>query len=262
MPEAYSECEEILAEIVRLHPEWIRLKPDLWWYNKHYRDWIRPKRGFWDRVRKHPEQMAKLTRFPLLDYARADASRRKAAMKALYQGKQGEEPLIDISSDLGETTPRFVPLWRVNAANSTLANLIRPNSPYRDWLLPWLDTRYLTRTSWDKLWFDEVITTAVPRQWIRSKIEWLQCFRKISPGSPGDSQLSSYLTEANFIASSDKIFADVIDECAKFAPFRLASTVRLSGGQKGVEDLMQWFADRVEAKGSRGDRFESGGLNN
>ena len=65
MPEAYSESQELLAEVRRCHPEWLAKKGD-----RHYihdrqftqilrHDWRRTKRGFWNRVRQNPDLEAK-----------------------------------------------------------------------------------------------------------------------------------------------------------------------------------------------------------
>jgi hypothetical protein len=38
-PEAYSESIEILREIVRLRPDWLREVPDLRFFNRYTKDW-------------------------------------------------------------------------------------------------------------------------------------------------------------------------------------------------------------------------------
>jgi hypothetical protein len=66
MPEAFSECVEILTEVRRLHPNWLASTPDLSAYKRHVRDWTRgmasgknlARLGFWNRVREYPDWMA------------------------------------------------------------------------------------------------------------------------------------------------------------------------------------------------------------
>ncbi len=247
MPEAYNECEEIRAEINRLHPEWLLVNPDLWWWNKNRRDWKRKKRGFWERIDGSPGNMAKLTKFPLIDEARAQSINRRKIIQSVNKKDWLDEPFVDVGSLLGGSKDKKIPLWRVEAATVTAQHLRREGA-YKDWLAPWLDARLISQKAWNEFWFYEVEQQATPRQWIRSRVEWLQGFRKISPGSPGDSQLSSYLFEANYIATSDTRFADVIDECAESAPVKIASTVRLPGGMPAVERLIQWFFDRARER--------------
>ncbi len=51
MPEAYSESQEVLREIRRVRPEWLRHSPDLQSFKRLEHDWQRSRRGFWDRAR-------------------------------------------------------------------------------------------------------------------------------------------------------------------------------------------------------------------
>jgi hypothetical protein len=70
LPEAFSECAEILAEVRRLHPNWMASSPDLSEYERHVRDWTRNMAsskslaglGFWNRLREHPDWMANAVR--------------------------------------------------------------------------------------------------------------------------------------------------------------------------------------------------------
>ncbi|NMN56848.1 hypothetical protein FHT36_000726 [Xanthobacter sp. SG618] len=245
MPDAFSECEEIRAEIQRIHPEWLSTKPDLHLWEKNRRDWSRPKRGFWDRVRNDTDRMARLTRFPHLEEARSEAERRRKFMLNLRKNDWLNEPFVNPKEGLGGREGKPFPLWRFDAANTTFIHLKREGGPYRDWLIPWLDASCrITQRAWNEFWFYEVGDHSTLRQRLRSRVEWLQAFQKISPGAPGDSQLASYLTDAAFIATADKRFFQTIRDCQKTIDFKIASPVLLSGGKAGVEELIQWFRDR------------------
>ncbi len=50
MPEAYSECSEIKAEIKRLRPEWIISNPKHTEVNRLRYEWIRRSGGYWGRL--------------------------------------------------------------------------------------------------------------------------------------------------------------------------------------------------------------------
>jgi predicted nucleic acid-binding protein len=58
MPETYFETSEILGEIRRLRPEWLRARPDRSKYMRIYHDW-RSKNGAWRRARDTPSSEAK-----------------------------------------------------------------------------------------------------------------------------------------------------------------------------------------------------------
>jgi hypothetical protein len=61
MPEAYSESQELLAEVQRCHPEWLAKKSDREFLQARQfaqvlrHDWGRTKSGFWNRARRHPD---------------------------------------------------------------------------------------------------------------------------------------------------------------------------------------------------------------
>jgi len=244
MPEAYSECEEIRAEITRLHPQWLRPEPDLWLWNKHRRDWTRQKHGFWDRLTKQTTTVAEAARFPYATEARLQSKDRGSSLKSLSRKEWENEPFADPTNLIGGKIGAGIPLWRVEAATTTWVHLRSPKDAYQDWLGTWLDDYLLNQKEWNQFWFYEVDDEFVSRQRIRSRVEWLQGFRKISPGSPGDSQLSAYLLEADYLATADKVFADIIDECAASMPIKIASPVRLVGGNSGVEQLLNWFKEQ------------------
>ena len=54
MPEAYSESMEILGEIRRLRPEWLRPLPDEPFFTRSRNDWSRKMGGFWVRCARSP----------------------------------------------------------------------------------------------------------------------------------------------------------------------------------------------------------------
>jgi hypothetical protein len=55
MPEAYSESFDILQEINRVRPDWLRDAPDYRSYNRLKNDWTRKMGGFWVRCARDPE---------------------------------------------------------------------------------------------------------------------------------------------------------------------------------------------------------------
>ena len=59
MPEAYSESQELLREIRRLRPQWLKSKANRGVLQRLRHDWGRTKAGFWARVRTNPDQEAK-----------------------------------------------------------------------------------------------------------------------------------------------------------------------------------------------------------
>jgi hypothetical protein len=59
LPEAYSESMEVLREIERARPEWLRDAPDLRFFNRLKKDWTRRTGGFWVRCERSPQSEAR-----------------------------------------------------------------------------------------------------------------------------------------------------------------------------------------------------------
>src|SRR5262249_12073536 len=58
MPEHFSETKEILAEIRRLRPDWLRTTPNRGKYMRILHDWRSRKGGMWQRARDTPSREA------------------------------------------------------------------------------------------------------------------------------------------------------------------------------------------------------------
>jgi len=104
MPEAYSESMEILREIERIRPEWLRETPDFHFFNRLKKDWTRKMGGFWVRCARSPNSEARFItgrEGDLIEDARVQT---KNARKEMIEGD-----------------------WKRNAAmDKTLASLTQP----------------------------------------------------------------------------------------------------------------------------------------
>src|SRR5262249_40373564 len=58
MPEAYSESQELLSEIQRLRPQWLKSNENRRIVQRFRHDWGRTKAGFWARARYSPDREA------------------------------------------------------------------------------------------------------------------------------------------------------------------------------------------------------------
>jgi hypothetical protein len=163
MPEAFSESQELVAEVRRLRPRWLRPTPDETMFIRHRYDWTRLKGGFWDRARDDPamvaEQIASLDN-GTLNIARAEARERRQE----FRGSRWSEavPLNTISARLAHPTPGWkgddVDAWRIHAWTTMTYALRRRDHPYIDWLSPEVELRaaIFDEASWLKFWLYEV----------------------------------------------------------------------------------------------------------
>jgi hypothetical protein len=109
--------------------------------------------------------------------------------------------------------------WRAHAFLSITPALTDPEHPYTTWLDADVDVRAMLSDSegWVSFWFYDVDLQAVPRCWLCWAFDYLQAFRKVKDGTPCDTQLATYLPEADIVLSSDGGFVDRIEECRKYA---------------------------------------------
>lgn len=254
MPEAYSECEELRAEMQRLRPEWLLSGPDLVTWRHHKYDWTRARKGFWDRARFDASEMAGHTRYRHLDAARALARQRRKdiiGQKADKALPLGEARMLFSSPTAGWRGDAIEP-WRADGMVSTAFHLGDAGDPYRDWLRPYLTPQSgdAFRDSWGQFWLYEVEASNLPRFWLRWAFEFMQMFRKPSDGTPGDSQLASYLGETDLVVSADGQFIDLVQEAGASAPGRVAVGARIAAGSAGITELFDLLARPSSAAGT------------
>lgn len=246
MPETYSESEEIKSEIRRLRPNWLNSVPSLSEKNRLKHNWSRRKGGFWDGVRDEIEppvtdesirsnQEQQLARDESAEIRqRTSKLPQKAAITPLQYVDGLPEP-----GTLGwDGSP--VEYWRVPSLTCLQRELLVYASPYREWLDGEVDigTILANTESFNKLWLHELDSKAVPRQWLRGAFEFLQAWHRVTPGTPVDAQLATHLVEADHFISADKNFVRFAQRCQEEAPFSVATAHLISGGDKGVGELL------------------------
>lgn len=204
MPEAYHEAQELLREVRRLRPQWLRATPNLERVRRFRFDWMRTTGGFWDRARSRPELEANALQEleqGMLDAARsqADSARQLTAAVGLkYETAQLCTMRVRLSNPIAGWDGSDLEPWRVSALSS-VAHVVRLGRPhaYLDWLEDQLDLEaaLLSGAPWVKFWFHDVLVENMPRFWLRWAFETLQSLRRVTDGTPCDAQLGTYLTE-------------------------------------------------------------------
>ena len=211
MPEAYSECGEILGEIRRLAPRLVQQYPNLRDFARHRRDWKAKAGGAWDRAAQQPDIFAELSAFPAKERAiHLAQERRKRMGNAAFSSATFQAGVKTETSLLLGGPPHAFDAWRVEARNATFWHCDRVNrSPYFDWLQPFLtlELHHIDYSTWSKFWLVGVMAEYAPRFWLRWALEYAQSFQKVSNGAPGDSQIGTHLLEADYFLTSDRRFA-------------------------------------------------------
>lgn len=248
MPEAFSQCQEIMSEIRRLRPEWLKNHPNEQQFSRQRYDWTRKIGGFWDKVRYDTEDIREhlgieegWTR-SLMDGAREIA--RKRRQQTIEQGLRTAGPLRgylghSTNPPAGCNDTPFQP-WRWDAWASTSVALSMPRHPYYEWLTPFLNWGQVTASpaSWNRFWFYEVDEKAMPRFWLMWAFEMLQSVQKVTNGTPGDSQLANYLPECDLVLSADANFIRNVDGLRQDAPCHIPIAERMPSGPEGVQSTL------------------------
>lgn len=245
MPEAYTESLEILEEAKRHRPDWLHADPDTRLFNRIEKYWTRKSGGFWVRCARSPEREASILapyERSIIDGARAEASRQRQEMIGLRLPRMPS--LNTITAKLLEPHPGWsgepVEPWRLAARRQTAFALSQAGNPYRDWLSPFIpvDEAFTSSAAWTEFWLHLTSKTALPRHWLRWAHSFVQRFRKVSSGSPGDAQLLTYLIETDVFITADKALLQILEEIRPFAPCELPVGVLVAAGPEAAEDLV------------------------
>jgi hypothetical protein len=246
MPEAYSESMEILREIERIRPGWLRDAPDLRFFHRLKKDWSRTMGGFWVRCERLPEREARFigqSEGDLMEGAKAQA---QAARKEMIDiGWKSNPPMDKTLAGFNFPVPGWrgdmVEAWRIDSLVSMTYGLAHQGHAYRDWIAPFveLDDGLLRSAAWGEFWLYAVDKSALPRQWLRWAHSFAQRFRKVTPGSPGDTQLSTYFVETDVVITADKALLEILEECRPYAPCKLPEGRLVPAGAAGVVELLR-----------------------
>jgi len=246
MPEAYSESVEILGEIRRLRPDWLREKPDKPFVDRLEKDWTRTRGGFWVRCARNPDEVAHFVDFVEGDLSQALRQQSLQARKVLIGTDWKRNIAMDKTiASFDGPVPGWrgdsVDMWRVYSLTKLTYGLGRVGSPYRDWIAPFVEVDYglLKSPAWGEFWLYLVDKIALPRQWLRWAHSYAQMFRKVTPGSAGDTQLFTYFVETDLIITADKALLEILDECRRYAPCALPVGKLVLAGKQGVTELLQ-----------------------
>ena len=139
----------------------------------------------------------------------------------------------------------MVEAWRIDSLVGMTYALARPGHAYRDWIAPFveLDEGLLRSSAWGEFWLYLADKVTMPRQWMRWAHSFAQRFRKVSPGSPGDTQLSTYFVETDVVITADKALLEILEECRLYAPCSLPEGKLVPAGAPGVAELLRILED-------------------
>jgi hypothetical protein len=248
MPEAYSESMEILREVERVRPDWLRASPDIRFFDRLKNDWSRKTGGFWVRCAESPATDAGYlgtAEGEMIENARAQARLARDEMRASdwKWNPPMDKTLAGFHRPLPGWNGEMVEAWRCDRLTSLSFALARQGNPYRDWIAPFieLDDGLLGSPDWNEFWLHLADKRTLPRQWMRWGHSFAQRFRKVTPGSPGDTALFTYFLDTDVVVTADRALVDILEECRPYAPCQLPEGKLLAAGASGIAGLFSFL---------------------
>ncbi|GGP77786.1 hypothetical protein [Streptomyces sindenensis] len=249
--EADREGAEVISEVRRLHPEWLRAVPD----TGREATW----RTYWTK-RVWREALEQHERLRVAEPARRTArtvqllvENQKEQQEVWREGKFNLRDLSMITlSPSEETTAEqqagWVPgekiaAWRPYSQEvywlafwkGRRAALTHEDTTYADWVGARVDLHAMcaSREAFNRFWLYEVEATHMPRTWLRWAADTVQADMKITNGNPIDVQHAAYLPDCEAFLTADKNFVRVLDRIADQAPAPVGRAHRVAPAAHG-----------------------------
>ncbi|WP_212841662.1 hypothetical protein [Catellatospora sp. IY07-71] len=112
-----------------------------------------------------------------------------------------------------------------------------------DWLEPWVDLNRVRaeHPGWIAFWTRECLMERLPREWLRWAMSEVQALRKVTPGTPVDNQIATYLIDYDVFVTGDRAFAECVEVIRPHSPASLATTSVSPAGDGAVDHLLGLF---------------------
>lgn len=258
--EADRQGDEVIAEVRRLHPEWLRQVPPVHTTASHRRFWTTT---VWKQATRKPEAFQAhyeantepiVQRLFDIQDAAKDEFRANVPEKTLTLLESWSTVAEGADSPLPGWDGQRAETWRVAVAilmrhelhvvhSLSQAGYTRP-STYADWIGAHVDLRamYADEALTTRFFLEEVALINMPRLWLTAfAVETCQLYYKINHGNAQDQQHAAYLLDCDVFLTVDNRYSMCLELVRKRAPFPMAETRRVSGN-KGVPIM-----DRVRA---------------
>ena len=237
--EVDRECEEIISEAKRVRPEWVLQfpKPDRPASLRTF--WTKQ---IWRQAAQDSDPLAAL-RPDVMDAAsRAAFDNLKTnsleARRNSWKAGGLEHVMVTLDADApaefleGYAGKRAISPWRLDGRDVYRHQLQRPwqGNTFTDWLAPYLNLNLVTSDWRDftKFWFEDVTANNMPRNWIRGMTHLAMLESKVTPSSPADGQLATYLMDCDLLLSEDKRFVAAVKRVRAAADFDIPVIERVA----------------------------------
>lgn len=262
--EADVEADELVREIRRLRPGWLRSTPDLREVEGFRRFWTR---GIWKAVETDLEGFIERSALLPLREKDAEIEEVQAARIAVLKESDLDWTALDSYVEPSPGVPAWyldgwpegkrVQEWRVATrdvawealARAPLRRLARyEDTTYADFVGASVDLSALRadRADFTRLLFEEVELDHMPRWWLRWATDAAQAvIGGKTGGNPRDAQHASYLLDCDLFVTADRRFEKALSLVQKAAPFAMARVLLVRRGRE--EAVVPAIARSMEA---------------
>lgn len=242
MPEAYQETAEIRAEVERTRPEWLRVPTEVASFKKLRHDWLRARGGNWDRIRSRPAVLPKVEGNMMTRAREQAAGMRNDARVVAPKWRRAR--LTEMTSTFNQPVRGWngepFESWR-GSALTVFIHAARFEETTREWLGGYveLDMMLFQEESLVRFWLHDTDTAKMPRHWLRWAFEFQQRLYKLTPGTPVDAQIGTYLMDCDLLLSADKDMVRISQKCREDAPFPVGASELVPAGTGCVEAVLR-----------------------
>jgi len=244
--EADREGAEVVSEVRRLHPEWMRAMPDTGREATWRTYWTK---RFWREAMEHHDRLrdteparrtARTVRF-LVDNQKEQRERWREAgfdLRDLSRITLSPSEETTVEQRAGWAPGERIAAWRPYAqevywgafVRGRLSVFTHQGDTYADWVGAWVDLRAMcaSREAFNRFWLYEVERAYMPRNWLRWAADTVQEDMKVTDGNPIDAQHASYLPDCDVFLTADKNFVRVLDRIAEQAPAPVGRAFRVA----------------------------------
>lgn len=229
---ADSVAMELVDEVRRLRPEWLRSIPKTDRLHSFRDYWMKV---YWREARMEPERiLERLAKLTAEDDAEVEIARVQAANKAAWPFLEGDlksaalaantaedHPDPDPRSRLGWPADTPVLLWRVSARDVMWATLGREAAGHligygdktqEDSLGAYVDLKAMRkdRESFNRFFLFDIEGWNVPRSWWQGTVEVLQLGKRLANSNGMDAAHAAFLPDCDYFLTTDKRFHDIV----------------------------------------------------
>lgn len=236
-PQSFLHAKELLDEVARCRPQWLRTRPDRTLY-KQALDFLRHHADTWQTVRAFRSISDASFSMYIADAEpgiQRNISYQTELGKVVKNNAASKVQIgVSLPLDRQDLPHKLAPLapetyWRLNCMTvwrNAVVDRIRASRDYADWVLPFLRPDAFLDESYRKFWMEDVKAGNLPRNKIMSLVSYYQLSYKVTRGNSMDELHASVLPDVDIFVTADRRFKLALDHVAAGSPRKVVLVER------------------------------------